>query len=212
MHPASQTVSERLLRSGKRLFAAHGFEGTTTSAISREAGTSESQLVKYFGSKEGLLLRIFEEGWLRMSFMYTAASVATSPVESLRIIFELLVKSLSEDRELRDLMLFEGRRIRGKSSEILVTSGYYRLYEEVTRIMERMLAETGARVSPKTAASAFIGMLESLLRDQAIAERKSGRPDPTSDEIRTVFQLFSAFLQDAAPGKAPRTAVRQRGT
>ena len=215
MHHAanSQTVSERLLRSGKRLFAAHGFEGTTTSGIAREAGTSESQLVKYFGSKEGLLLKIFEEGWLKMSFMYTAASVATSPVESLRVIFELLVKSLTEDRELRDLMLFEGRRIRGKSSEILVTSGYYRLYEEVARIMERMAADNGARaVSPKTAASAFIGMLESMLRDQAIAERKTGRPDPTSDEIRTVFQLFSAFLLDAAPGKLPRTSLRQRAT
>ena len=39
----------------------------TTSAIARMAGTSESQLIKHFGSKEGLLEAIYDEAWQRLN-------------------------------------------------------------------------------------------------------------------------------------------------
>lgn len=198
------SVEQRLLHAGKKLFASHGFENTTTAGIAREAGTSESQLVKYFGSKEGLLQSIFEDGWTRLSFVYTAASVSNSPAESLRVIFELLVKILTEDRELRDLMLFEGRRIRGKSSEILLTRGYYRLFDEVTRFLKQIVDGTplGRQLRPQVMSCALIGMLESMLRDQAIAERKTGKPDPTAEEIRTMFQVFTASMFHPAAASA----------
>lgn len=193
---AAVSVERRLLYAGKKLFASQGFENTTTSAVAREAGTSESQLMKYFGSKEGLLLKIFEDGWMRLNFVYTAASVSYSAAEGLRVVFELLVKMLTEDRELRDLMLFEGRRIRGKNSEILMTSGYYRLYEEVSKTIEVLLRHSPLeqKIRPRAIASALIGMLESMLRDQAMAERKTGKPDPTADEIRLMFHLFTNSL------------------
>jgi len=201
---ATPSVDQRLLQSGKKLFATQGFENTTTSAIAREAGTSESQLVKYFGSKEGLLQRIFEEGWRKLSFVYTAASVSNSPVEGLRMVFELLVKMLTEDRELRDLMLFEGRRIRGKNSEVLITNGYYRLYDEVSRSLAALLKESSLeqKIRPGAMASALIGMLESMLRDQAVSERKTGKSEPSSEEIRAMFHLFTSSLRPPANGHA----------
>lgn len=202
---ATMTVTSsserRLLEAGKRLFAAKGYENTTTSAIARAAGTSESQLVKYFGGKEGLLQRIFEDGWVQLGFVYAAASVSTTPLDGLRVIFELLIKMLSQDRELRDLMLFEGRRIRGKNSDILLTSGYRRLQEEVTQVVERVLRGSAleGKIRPSAVTSALIGMLESMLRDQAMSERKTGTPDPTSDEIRTMFQVLSSCLAKTGP-------------
>jgi len=194
------SVEERLLASGKKLFATKGFENTTTSAIARDAGTSESQLVKYFGSKEGLLLKIFDIGWAKLAFVYTAASVSTTPLESLRVIFELLVKMLTEDRELRDLMLFEGRRLRSKGPDFILTEGLHRMYDEVTKLVAALLkgSELEKKLRPRAIASGFIGMLESMLRDQAISERKTGQPDPTPDEIRSMFQIFAASLRERA--------------
>jgi AcrR family transcriptional regulator len=195
------TSSERrLLEAGKRLFASQGFENTTTSAIARTAATSESQLVKYFGSKEGLLQRIFEEGWLQLSFVYAAASVSISPLDALRVIFELLVKMLSQDREMRDLLLFEGRRIRGKNAEILVTNGYRRLQLEVTQVVERVLQGSALenKISARSVASALVGMLESMLRDQAISERQNGASEPTSEEIRLMFQVLCTSVAEPA--------------
>jgi len=57
------TSRGRLLLSGKTLFARNGYEQTSTSAIAREAGSSESQLVRYFSGKSGLLEAIFNESW-----------------------------------------------------------------------------------------------------------------------------------------------------
>src|SRR5918999_2940128 len=54
---------DRLLEAAKRLFAAQGYEQTATSAIAREAGTSESQLMRYFGGKAGLLEALFDQAW-----------------------------------------------------------------------------------------------------------------------------------------------------
>ena len=197
-------VEQRLLLAAKKLFASQGFENTTTAAIARAAGTSESQLVKYFGNKEGLLVKIFEAGWKQMDFVYTAASVSETPLEALRVVFELLIKLLTEDRALRDLMLFEGRRIRGKGNTVLVTSGYFRLYSEVTRLLRELLRDSPLqqRLRPEAIASGFIGMLESMLRDQAMNERKTGETDPKPEEIRAMFQLFSVSLRDAAQADA----------
>jgi AcrR family transcriptional regulator len=199
--PASS--ERRLLEAGKRLFAAQGYENTTTAAIAHAAGTSESQLVKHFGGKEGLLQRIFEDGWVHLGFVYAAASVSTTPLDALRVIFELLIKLLTQDRELRDLLLFEGRRIRGKNSEILVTSGYRRLQQEVTAVVERVIkgSELERKIRPRAVTSALVGMLESMLRDQAISERQTGKADPTSDEIRVMFQTLSTCLAETAASR-----------
>ena len=59
----TQTSRSRLLASGKSLFSRLGYEQTSTAAIAREAGTSESQLVRYFSGKSGLLEAIFNEAW-----------------------------------------------------------------------------------------------------------------------------------------------------
>ena len=42
---------DRILAAAKRLFASQGYEATSTMAIARLAGTSESQMMKHFGSK-----------------------------------------------------------------------------------------------------------------------------------------------------------------
>src|SRR5918994_117186 len=65
-HPSgaqSSSSRDRLLQAAKRLFAAQGYEQTATSAIARAAGTSESQLLRYFGGKVGLLHALFEAAW-----------------------------------------------------------------------------------------------------------------------------------------------------
>jgi len=59
---AELSSHDRILRAAKRLFAQNGYENTSTVAIARDAGTSESQLMKHFGSKQGLLVAF--RAWL----------------------------------------------------------------------------------------------------------------------------------------------------
>ena len=87
-------VHERLLEAAKILFSVHGYENTSTAAIARQANTSESQLIKHFGSKEGLLEAIFDHGWQNLDFISHAVQVLPSPTDKLRMIFELVLQTL----------------------------------------------------------------------------------------------------------------------
>jgi AcrR family transcriptional regulator len=51
---------DHILDVAERIFAEHGFDGASTRMISGEAGVNMAMLNYYFGSKEGLLLSIFE--------------------------------------------------------------------------------------------------------------------------------------------------------
>jgi AcrR family transcriptional regulator len=201
-------VRDRLLESAKILFSTHGYENTSTAAIARQANTSESQLIKHFGSKEGLLEAIFEHGWQNLEFISQAVQVLPSPADKLRMIFELVLQTLERDQALKELMLFEGRRIRkaGSGSDILITSGYLRFSSAVEQVITDLITGSplAQKVSPAALTSALVGMFESMLRDQVLARRANFHFSSTSEEIRAVFDLFLSRLLIA-----PSTGVSQ---
>jgi AcrR family transcriptional regulator len=200
-------VRDRLLEAAKILFSIHGFENTSTAAVARQANTSESQLIKHFGSKEGLLEAIFEQGWQNLDFISRAVQVLPSPADKLRMIFELVLQTLERDQALKELMLFEGRRIRkaGSGSDILITSGYLRFSAAVEQVITDLTANTplAEKASPPALTSALIGMFESMLRDQVLARRANFHFSSTPEEIRAVFDLFVSRLL-APSSESPR--------
>lgn len=56
----AQDTRARLLRGARQLFASKGFEQTTVRAIAAEAGVDAAMVMRYFGSKEGLLAEAVE--------------------------------------------------------------------------------------------------------------------------------------------------------
>src|ERR1051326_9538061 len=189
---------DRLLHSAKVFFSFHGFENPSTAAIARQANTSESQLIKHFGSKEGVLEAIFDEGWKHLDFISQAVQVLPSPADKLRMMFELVLQTLERDQALKELMLFEGRRIRkaGSGSDILVTSGYLRFSSAVEQVLTAIITGTplAEKISPAALTSALIGMFESMLRDQVLARRANFHFSSTNEEIRAIFDLFVSRL------------------
>src|SRR5947209_19849817 len=104
---AASSSRDRILSSAKHLFAQDGYENTATVAIARAAGTSESQLMKHFGSKEGLLEAIFEQGWRHMGQTLGEVERTHDPKAKLRALFDAMLRSLEGDPELKELMLLE---------------------------------------------------------------------------------------------------------
>lgn len=199
----AKSVADRLLDTAKRLFAEQGFENTTTAQIARESGTSESQLAKYFQTKEGLLQAIFDAGWRKLGFVFMASSIASEPEERMRIIFELFLKALDEDQELRHLFLLEGRRVRHKSHDILLTEGYFHLMREVELLAAAVMAKNPQppKIGARAVASALVGTIESMMRDQAVSMRHSGKAEPSVEEIRTMFHLMIDSLAAKNPSQ-----------
>ena len=205
-HPAAAVSSrDRILQAAKQLFARRGYENTSTVAIARQAGTSESQLMKHFGSKEGLLEAIFESGWSAMSQAFPQVLALPARTARLRGLLDLLLQGLERDPELKELMLLEGRRIRKEGNMVLMTSGFMELVKAIDAVLSEMqtAGELRPGVHPQAMRSAMIGMFEGLLRDQLLAQRVHYPATYGSKQISEIFDLMlSCFVTGgAAPAK-----------
>ena len=192
------STHERILRVGKTLFANRGYEHTSTSAIARQAGTSESQLMKHFGSKAGLLEAIFTQGWTVITEQArTAIQGVASPLDQLQVISGCVLQSLERDPELKLLMLLEGRRIRREGQMVALTEGFLGFVRLVDGVLNAMRDQRLLRpdLSPQAVRSALMGMLEGMLRDRFLAERLAFPADFKLEQIQQTLGLtLSSFL------------------
>jgi AcrR family transcriptional regulator len=184
---------QRLLDAGKLLFARHGFEQAATAAIAREAGTSESQLVRYFQSKQGLLEAIFNESWVVLNHdIQQVVVAATNAREALAGVLETVTRDFTRDPDLAHLLLFEGRRIRGASSEVRLSKGFIE-FENLLRVLIHRGKRDGTireNLQETAAASALIGATEAMIRDRLIANRVGKESPFSDDDVRAVFFAF----------------------
>jgi len=191
----TQTSRGRLLTAGKMLFSKHGYEGTSTATIAREAGTSESQLVRYFGGKSGLLDAIFNDSWggLNEVLNHTVQDSAHGR-EAILGVFALMIGAFAQDPDAAALFMFEGRRMRG--NEVALSKGFQQFIELVCRLIQRGQSDGSFRTDVNDAilASAMMGAAEGMIRDQLMA-RRSGKELPFDDaSVRRVFEAMVSGL------------------
>lgn len=195
-------VRERLLEAARQLFAAEGYEGASTASITRRAGTSESQLVKHFGSKEELLEAVFDEGWHRLDGQIRRVLAGvSSPVDKLTALGGGLIAALGKDRQLRTLLLLEGRRVRKRGAQVVLSAGFRQFVNALDGVLQEMKAarQLRAGVDLQAARSALIGAVEGLLRDQLLSELMDYPARYGKKELLSTFTLVvGSFLEPSA--------------
>jgi AcrR family transcriptional regulator len=192
---------DRILMAGKRLFALNGYENTSTVTISREAGTSESQMMKHFGSKQGLLIAIFDRGWVAIAERVQMTQRSASLTERLFGLLEAIVIELEKDTDLKEIMLLESWRVRKDNRDVLLSQGFRRFADVVDGILAEMRdrGEIRSDVNLHAARAAYIGMTEGLLRDQVMARRAGFTSNYNFDDVRKVLEvLVMAFAAEPA--------------
>ena len=205
-HPSprhSASSRERLLDAAKRLFAAQGYEQSATSAIAREAGTSESQLMRYFGGKVGLLEALFEEAWTHLNArIEKAISSADDNRQALVEGIDALVAVLARDSDLATLLLFEGRRVRGDEPRIRLSRGFMHFATTIRDLVRKGQAakEFDAALDPNAITSALVGAIEGMVRDRLLARSGTTRGFREREIARTLEGMLDGF----APGTGKR--------
>lgn len=197
--PAPASSHDRILEAAKELFAARGYENTSTVAIARRAGTSESQLMKHFGSKEGLLEAIFEKGWETMNHVFDSIEQLASPAEKLQALMDLVVAGFNRDPELKLLMLLEGRRVRKEGKAVMTTAGFLRFIEVLDGLLMQMkhAGQLRRNLQPEAVRSALIGTFEGLMRDQLLAERMGYPAHFTWEDVRQTYRaIVDSFIAE----------------
>lgn len=98
-------VKERLLRVATRLFARHGFEGTSVQDIVDAAGVTKGAMYHYYGSKDDLLYEVYHQLLtMQMSHLTDIAKGSGTPEERLReAAIDVIESSLAS---LDDMIVF----------------------------------------------------------------------------------------------------------
>ena len=195
-----QTSRARLLNAGKTLFARNGYEQTSTASIARSAGSSESQLIRYFGGKAGLLEAIFDDAWSGLGTeIQQQISEAENARDAIVRLLAMMMQVMSADQEIGFLFLFEGRRLRGSTQQILLSQGYESFVERFEALIERGRDDGSIRadIDARILCCAMLGCAEGLLRAKVLANRR-GEPDIFDDA--SIVRTFTAMIGGLAPG------------
>jgi AcrR family transcriptional regulator len=188
-----QSSRARFIAAARELFLEHGYDGASTALIAREAGSAETQMVRLFGGKAGLLEAVFNESWAPVNEKLQAvASGAKSGREGILKILSAMIAAFDSDPNLAFLVLLEERRVRGDGKEVAISRGLSDFAALVDLLILRGQRDGSLAASLDHAAlrSALIGAAEAMIRDRTIA-RREGRPDAFSrSSIRAVFEFL----------------------
>ena len=188
---------DRILSSAKELFAKNGYENTSTVAIARQAGTSESQLMKHFGSKQGLLFAIVDQGWT--AILHRAYALSSVPNRSPQCLIDVLasyVAELDQDSAMRALVVLESRRARRESSGPSPTEGSQQFGSLIESLLRDLKNQGLLRADLNVTATraALFGMMEGLLLEAVLSANDTRQGLYGSDEARRVLETFVSGL------------------
>lgn len=65
--PTSEAQTrDRILQAAQKLFAAQGYDGTTTRDLAQAAGVAEGTLFRHFANKKAILVEVATKGWVEI--------------------------------------------------------------------------------------------------------------------------------------------------
>jgi len=181
-----------IVREAVRLFAQHGFHGTTTRTLAAALGVTEPVLYQHFPSKNDLYRAIIETKTaevLPRAGQLQTLSAGSDDRAFFSALGDLILRRYEEDPELSRLLFFsalEGHEL----SELFFERLYLRFYRLVTGYLRRRIREQAFRpVNPEIAARGLIGMLSYHGMVSILFPGKLKRPRRSRivDEIVTIY-------------------------
>jgi AcrR family transcriptional regulator len=191
--PPRESAEQRIRATADRLFGELGVRVVSTLMIADEAGTNEATVMKYFHSKDRLILDYLEP-LMRAAKGYWDEALAEPPVaplDKLRAHFRI-VQSMAADR-------FAGRdelaRVSAELPEMYVKSWYVlRAYWQRERSQIAKLCEqAGCREPIKLADQLFL-----LLEGARVGAECIGPEGPATQLVSAANTLISAHLAKLA--------------
>lgn len=199
---------DRIREAAKALFAKTGYESATTADICRVAGTSQSQLIKHFGNKQGLIEAVFQHAWAQITpAVALAIEKVPSPRDKLKLLADMVLSFLDADKEMRTLFLLEGRRIRGDGRMVVLVPGFWEFVELLDGIVQEAAASGQLRpdINVQAFRSTLMGAIEGMLRDQMLARTCKFPATYSAEDIR---RMFDWLLSSVTPQRPPNSATQ----
>jgi len=167
------STKAKIIAAARRLFSAHGYEGTSTEAVLEESNVSRGALYHHFENKEALFAAVLEAVEVDITAATARARAnVTDPVEALRVAFNKFLE-LAREAEVRQIVLTDAHSVVGwqKWREIEERHGLGRLKQAL-----KIIAASGRIREEMVDAFAHI-LLASLIEVAFLVARS---PDPAA--------------------------------
>jgi AcrR family transcriptional regulator len=199
----------RILDASVALFAAHGFEGVSTTRIAEAAGISQSVVLYHFGSKEAL----WREAMLHLFQRIGAAGVASTsdtrdldPLLRLKVALRRFVRVSARHPELGRIIMREGAE-GGERLDWLVANALSANYAVYTGLIADAQAAGMVRPHPPFQLTILLHAAASMLFNlQPLVEAVEGRALPL-DRLDALTDMIVETIFD---GIAVPTAPENR--
>jgi AcrR family transcriptional regulator len=141
------STRERIIATARRLFAAHGYEGTSTEVVLEQSGVSRGALYHHFENKEALFAAVLEAVEIDVTNATARArGDITDPAQALAAGCNAFL-DMACDAEVRQIILIDAHSVVGwqKWREIESRYGFGRIKQAMTAIAAggRIPAESG---------------------------------------------------------------------
>lgn len=100
--PSSEAQTrDRILQAAQRLFAAQGFDGTTTRDLAQASGVAEGTLFRHFSNKKAILVEVATQGWVEI---LTDLLTELSEMGSYKAVAQVMKRRMWNMRKNADMM------------------------------------------------------------------------------------------------------------
>ena len=205
MRQDARSSQARLRAAARTLFAQRGYEATSISDITRAAGTSHSQFLKYYSGKEELRREIVEEQWTELTKAVVLAMTSLpSASGKLRLALNMLVNFLDKDPEFRAILLLEQTAVH-EDGKVVISNQFREFIAVLDDIIEEMktVGDLKDGVDPQALRSALMGSIEGMMRDQMLAASEF----PARYSVEQVRATMSFLIEAACDVQRPSSEM-----
>ena len=197
MRLAAPFRRQHLITTALELFAAQGYEGTTTREIANRSGVTEAIIFRHFPTKEDLYWEVIEEQCNIRSAIPRLREMLDSDLDDLSkftLIAEDILSRNTSDPKLFRLLLFcalENHELRDRFFQTRISERYEILAQHIRGCIRK---GTFRKVDPLVAARGFFGMVVyHFLIQEIFGGKKFGRFNPR-EVSRTLAEIWVAGM------------------
>jgi AcrR family transcriptional regulator len=164
---------EMILDVAEKLFAEHGYDGTSTRMLAKEAGINIAMLSYYFGSKDKLFGALVERrlGQTREKIQSMAVQV-DDPWERLESVIDLYVEKMLSNHCFHKIIHREISLQQHGEMHQLITDSLLKNSQEVARIIhDGQEKKLFRQVDVEMTICTFFGTIRNLVNSSALAAR-----------------------------------------
>ncbi|MDQ0612936.1 AcrR family transcriptional regulator [Microbacterium sp. W4I4] len=180
----------RILDAAERLFARHGFDGTSTATLASAVGVPKGLLFYYFPTKPDILTALLDERLSASTLDPTLLAVPNDPVQTLVNLGERVLGDRAASRMLRDVIWHESH-IRPEVQAVL-TRYRHALHDAVAAALQASLPRSVDLHALRAAASAWAATITARPLEPHRADEQAR--DHEVVDLRALARVLSAGL------------------